>query len=52
MIPDYNDYAMQITLTEDSVRKLSRLISPEAEILDDGVRLTEIIKILGKAPEL
>ncbi len=52
MNENYDDYAMQITLTENGVRKLQKLISPAAEVLDDGVRLTEIIQILAKAPEL
>jgi hypothetical protein len=49
---NYDDYSMQITLTEGGVRQLQFLISPRAEAMSDGERLTKIIQILGKAPEL
>lgn len=49
---NFDDYAMQITLTESAVRSLQFLISPGAEAMSDGERLTKIIQILAKAPEL
>jgi len=52
MKEDADYFAQQITLTEGIVRQLQYLISPGAEAMDDSARLTKIIQLLSKAPEL